>query len=275
MKAIHLSTVGAHLVSFRRYVIASFNETRTRRLRAGVLVGGVSASLVVWAAFYVVLFVSHPPAPLKPGSTLSIGVWIESYDAWQKATISYSNICAWSLMAGLGFVVALGVFVAPRWALPTSFSWLNVNFAYTSGALRAVSFPLYNAVGQALLSESHYLWIAGRLAYFLPSYYVVFDLESLTLLGITAVSTFVLTRVLGAKRAVLLSFQVASLSLAILGTEIAIFDSVQLSYHVTTSQALLSFFPWFSNADLLISAVAILAASSCLLSFGRLWHQRY
>jgi hypothetical protein len=276
VKAIHLSATADYLGRLRHDVIASLNETRIRRLTASLLVGGLLASILVRATFYVLLMITHPPAPLHPGSTApTIEAWIQSYAIWRKTTVFYSKIYGWSIIAGLGFLVALGVFIAPRWALLASFSLLNVYFAYTSGVLRYVSPSLGSAVGRALLSECNFLWIAGSLAYFLPSYYVVLDLESLALLGTQVVSAFMLTRVLGVKRAALLSSQVASLSLAILGTEIAIFDNVQLSYHVTTTQALLSFFPWFSNADLLFSGLTILALSSCLLNFGRLWHQRY
>ena len=252
-----------------------FNESRIRRLTTRLLTGGLLASLGLCAVFYLLTLTIHPPAPLQPGSTLSIKDWIDAYANWHNAYLSYTEAMGLSLVAALAFVVAFGIFIAPRMAFAVSFSLLNVFFLWTSHLLYDISAPLDIALGQAIASQAKFLWITGSLGYFFPSFIVIADLEPLALLGILTLLTLLLSRGKGAKRAVLLSLQVAALCLIILGTQIAIFDHNEFYLHVTQAQSMLSFVPSFTNADLLFSALAIFAVSTCLLNFRRLRPQRY
>lgn len=251
------------------------NETRIRRLTAFILAGGLIVSIGLCAVFYLLFVTTHPPAALQPGSTLSVKDWIDAYTNWQNTHLSYAEAYGLSLVAALGFVVAFGVFIAPRLAFLASFSLLNVYFAWTAHLLADISASLAAGVTQALISQANFLWITGSLSYFVPSFIVIVDAEVLVLLGILTASTLLSNRGEGAKRSVFLSLQVAALSLTILGTEIAIFDHNEFFLHVSQAQALLSLEPSFTNADLLLSALAIFAVSTCLLNFRRLRPQKY
>jgi hypothetical protein len=217
----------------------------------------VIASVSLRAVFYLLVTTAHPP-------------------------VLYSELYGLSLLGALGFIVALGVYVAPRSALLASFALLNVYFAWTSHLLSDASHPFDAWLGKVIASQCQFLWVNGGLVdlfpsyfFYFPSYYVVFDLESLALFGVLVASILLLNRDMGAKRAALLSLQVAALCFAILETEIAVFDRRELFFHVTSTQQMLRFESWFTNADLLVCALAVFAVTTFLLNFGRLWHQRY
>jgi hypothetical protein len=249
-------------------------QTRTRKLIAVLLAIGLVASVSLRAVFSLFLMPTHP---------LGNVVYSDGPDSW-PANVIYSQVYGLSLVAALAFIVALGVLAAPRPALFASFTMLNIYFVWTSHLLSTISLPAHDLLQQVMASQSKFLWINGGLVFFLPSdlvYFpalvtdIVIDLECLALLGILIASTLLLNLDKGVKRAVLLSSQVSGLCLAILGAQIAIFDYNDLFTHVTVAQGMLSFAPWFSNGDLLLSGAAIFAVSTCLLGFGRLRHQRY
>ncbi len=252
------------------------DTTRIRRLATYFLAGGLLVSIGLYAAFNLLLMTSHPPAPLQPGIGVSVSEWISAYAKWQNTNLAYSEASGLSFVAALAFVVALAVFLAPkRLAFYAAFVLLNVYFAWTSHLLYDISAPLDIWVGQAIGAQANFIWTTGSLGFFFPSFVVVTDLEPLILVGLLAVLAFLLNREVGAKRAVLLALQVAALSLVILGVEIGVFDQREFNLHVTQAQALLSFEPSFTNADLLYSAIALFAVSTFLLNLRRLRTRRY
>jgi hypothetical protein len=146
---------------------------------------------------------------------------------------------------------------------------LKLYIAWTSHLLADVSRPLATEVTRLLVSQvNYYPW--ANLGYLAGKPLVLTDLEALAVLGVFMASAFQLSLGQGKNRALLLSVQAAALTLMALGAEIAIFDYNEFYLHVTQAQTLLDFAPWFSNADLLLCAVAIFATSSCLLHFRRL-----
>ena len=88
---------------------------------------------------------------------------------------------------------------------------------------------------------------------------VVADLEGIAALLLMTALIASLNRHKGTGKALLLALQAAAGCMVILGIEIAAFDYSEFYLHVTGLQLTLNLAPWFTNADLLLSAVAVLA----------------
>ena len=235
------------------------------------LAAGLLLSVALLALFYLLLVVTHPPAAYgQPGAPTSIPSWFAAYASWSSARLAYTEDYGLSRVSTLGFVLSFAIFIAPRLALRTSFVLLNVYFAWTSSLLADVSKPLAAAVTQVMWTQDQFLWATLSLRYITGSVYVVADMEALAMLVVVVALTLLLNLEKGKRRALLLSLQVAALLLAVLGSEIAIFDYREFYLHVTQVQVALDLLPWFSNADLLVSAVAIFATTSSLLRLRRL-----
>ncbi len=231
------------------------------------------ASVCLSAGLYLLLRATNPPPPYgHPGAPTSIRVWTESYASWSQASQSYGLDFALSLLAPFSFLAALGVMRFPRAAFVTSFSLLNLFFAWSSHVIASISFWLQSGLTQAVSSQDFFLLTSLRLFLFTGNAYVVADAESLALLAGVVASAFLLGRDRGRRRALVLSTWAASLCLVILGIEIAVFDYRELFLHVTQAQVVLDLAPWFSNADLLFSALLVFSLAS--LSLRRPWSDR-
>jgi len=169
------------------------------------------------------------------------------------------------MVGAILFATALVVVIAPRLALVLSFLSLNVFFAWTSHLLSAVSQPLASEVSHIIGLQDGLIWRAFDLGIFTMYTQIVADFEGLALLALVTALIALLNRDKGRGKAMLLSLQVAAACVVILGFEIAAFDYGEFYLHVTDVQVMLHFAPWFNNADLLLSAVGLLAASSALL----------
>lgn len=237
-------------------------KTNTRR----VLSGGLVVSGFVSLVFYLLLADLGPPAPLqKSASGVAIQQWLVAYAKWQGVHATYSTAMGLGLVASVELAVALAVLLAPRVALAASYLFLNVYFFWTSHLLSDISPHLSALLTQLITAQDDFFWKDGGLGYWVGSSIMVLDLEALVLLSAVMSLTFLLNLGKGAGRALLYSLQAAALSLTILGAEIAWFDYPQFYMHVTQAQSLVNFLPSFNNADLLLSAVALLAASTFLL----------
>jgi hypothetical protein len=139
-----------------------------------------------------------------------------------------------------------------------------VDFAPSQGRLKAVSRPLYSEISAIIVYQDVLFWKALDLNHFIHYTQVVADLEGFVLLGVLTSLVALSNRGKGTGKVFLLSLQFAALCLVILGVEIAVFEPRVLYLHVTDAQVALRLAPWFNNADLLFSAVAVFAVSSSL-----------
>jgi len=242
------------------------DTTRLRTIALRLLIGGVLVSGATSLALYLLLANLKAPVPLQQTTSgLTIQQWLASYAAWSSLHSTYSAAMGYTMVATVELAVALAVLLAPRAALIASYLFLNVYFMWTSHLLSDISPQLSAGLTQLFTVQDNFFWADGGLGYFVGSSIFVLDLEALVLLGGVMGLTFLLNLGKGAKRAVLHALQAAALSLTILGAEIAYFDYPQFYMHVTQAQSLVDFLPSFNNADLLLSSVALLAASTLLL----------
>jgi len=233
-----------------------------------ILAGGLLLSVTLSALFYFLLMTIHPPAAFgQPGAPFSVKGWVDAYANWYQSSLTYTLDYRLSLLAALGFAASIGILSHPRLALVASFSLINVYFAWTSSLAAYLSRTLGSGLTEAIFSQDNFLSAYLNLRRFTGDTYDVADLEALALLAAVVASMFLLNSKKGTKKALLRSVQVAALSLIILSTEIAIFDYHEFFLQVTQLQASFGIAPWFSNADLLLLASAIFAASTCLLRF--------
>ena len=226
---------------------------------------GVAFALIVSIAlsiiFYMLLSTLASGALEDPESA---GYWF-AYATYLAYTQGYGL----SILATVFFAGALVISISRRLALVMSFSLLNVLFAWTSHLFKALSGPLYSGVNAIIAYQDVLFWKVLNLGPFTRDTQVVADLEGFVLLGLLTSLVVLSKRDEGTWRAFLLSLQIAALSLVILGAEIAVFEGDVFYLHVTDIQVALEFVPWFSNADLLLSGVAVLAVSSGLSHFQR------
>jgi hypothetical protein len=172
-----------------------------------------------------------------------------------------------SALAAIVLAGALLVSISRRLAIVMSFSLLNVLFAWTSHLLKALSRPLYSEISAIIVYQDVLFWKALDLSHLVRYTQVVADLEGFVLIGVLTSLVALSNRGKGTGKVFLLSLQFAALCLVILGVEIAVFEPGVLYLHVTDAQVALKLAPWFNNADLLFSAVAVLAVSSALPRF--------
>jgi len=248
-----------------------------------LLVGGVSASILLHEVLFMLLTTTQPPAAPPPGPGPSIGDWVggyssyaRTYSSWENTYSIYAEAYGVTMVAALGFIAALGIYTAPRLAFLASFMALNVLFVWTSLLARTLSARLNVGLGQAIVSQADLFWKIGNLAYVMPEFafpgpeQIVVDLETLGLLAMLMASTWLVNRRNGVRgrRAVLLSLRVAALSLVILCAEIAIFDPNEFFVHATQAQVLLDL-PSFTNAELFLLAVSMLVFTTFLMRIRR------
>jgi hypothetical protein len=150
------------------------------------------------------------------------------------------------------------------------FLLLNVYFAWTSGLLRAISISLFSIVNAPIQWQKMVLWTDLDLAKVSEFTYIVIDIECFILLIILMASCAWLNRGRGLGTMTMRATQVASFCLVIFGVELGLFDCSEFFIHVTDFQVSLNFLPWFSNADMLITSLAILISSTLLLDHSRL-----
>jgi len=198
------------------------------------LLGGLAVSAGASLVFYVILAVNPRPPPVPYGApSASIQTWIAAYAHWSNLNATYSRALGFGLVAAVEFAVLLAVLIAPRLALVVSFVLLNVYFSWTSHLLSDISPLLSDGLTQVITWQDNFFWADGGLGYLVGSSIIVLDLEALVLLGAVMGLTFLLSLSKGARRALLLSLQMAALSMVILGAEIAWFDYPQFYMHVT------------------------------------------
>jgi hypothetical protein len=192
------------------------------------------------------------------------------YPAWYAVHSYYSLGYDIGLLGGSIFAIALIAVISLRLALAFSFAALNLLFAWSSRVLATISQSLDSQLNWLSSPQNGLMW-DGPYYFRLTTYLrMVAGIEGLSLIGLLVASVVLLNRYKGAWRALLSSMQVSALCLVILGGEIAVFDSRELYLHVSNFQASVNFIPWFSNADLLITGLAMLAGSSLLLRLQRL-----
>ena len=248
---------------------------KVRRLEVYTLAAGILVSLTVFIVFYHLATSLPRPVLALPGITQPSAYWIAFYTNWYDTHVFYSLAYGLGIVAAIELTVILGVLLAPRLALLASVSLINIYFAWTAHVISSVSQHVSLAIGNLIVMQDNFFWANAGLGFFTASSIVVTDLEALILLGGIFALAITLNRGKGARKAVLLGLQITALSLSVYGLEIALFDHNELALHVTQSQILFKLAPSFSNADLLYSALAVLAASSCLLHSGGLRALRY
>lgn len=249
-------------------------------IRIAVL--GVAVSAALCLGFYLAtLFSSPPTATVHPSDVSSLQALVASYSSysssyasWQATQATYMEMSGLSLVAALAFALTFGILVAPKLAFLASLSFLHLHFAWTSHLFSDISASFDKWLGGLIGAQATFFWNATDLGHFIHKVAVspvnvVVDFEALAMLTVLFVSTVLISLREGYRRAVLRGLQIAGLSLFILGAEIALFDPKQLGVHVTQTQVFVEFAPWFNNADLLLVAATILAASTLLRALPR------
>jgi hypothetical protein len=153
---------------------------------------------------------------------------------------------------------------AAKLAFAVSLAMLNIYFAWSSHLLRAISPSLYEFVSRPIRVQDFDVWRYYGLARFTTYTLVVSDFEALVLLVVVMIGAAWLSRDGGRWFALLRSVQVAALCLVVFGVELALFDYHEFYLHVTDAQLTFHFVPWFTNADMLVSALLVLVMSTLL-----------
>ena len=237
-----------------------------------VLAAGLSASVLCCLAFYLLLATQHGVGNLGGSGTPGYAERLSRYTAWLYARIEYKRGYAFSFLGVLVFAAATALSLFPTAAKRASFLLLNLYFAWTSHIVSDVSQPAAKELSNLISIQDIYLWRSLDLTSITANTQVVADFEALAMFGILTALTAIGSLESGKSRAALLGIQAAALALVMLGAEIAIFDYREFYLHVTDAQVLLSLAPWFTNADLLVSGLVVLVASSSLLRFHRFGH---
>src|ERR1700757_1629007 len=146
---------------------------------------------------------------------------------------------------------------------------LNIYLAWDSAFLRAISPDLFYLVNAPIQWQNMFLYQHLGLDKVSAYAYIVTDLENLALLLILVASVAWLGLGRGKGHALLRSTQVAALCIVSFGVQLWLFDCGEFSMHVTDLQESLNVFPWFSNADMLLTSLLVLATSTLLLN--RMW----
>lgn len=195
---------------------------------------------------------AYPEGPAK---------FATAYASWYATRAAYAQVFQASGIAAGLFTLALFVLIAPRVAVVISFVSLNVFFAWTSHLFDAAYQPLGTELTNVITMGDVLVWRVLGLASLSLDTQVVADLEGIAALVLMTALIASLNRHEGTGKALLLALQVAAGCMVILGIEIAAFDYSEFYLHVTGLQLTLNLAPWFTNADLLFSSVAVLAAS--------------
>jgi len=236
----------------------SFKGSPIRRRVAYVFASGLTLSVALYAVFRYLTFVlpgvgdlgAYPGGPAKFAS---------AYTSWFATRAEYAQVFQTSGVAAGLFTLALFVLIAPRVAVVISALSLNLFFAWTSHLFDAISQPLGNSLANIITVEDVLVWRVLGLASLSLDTQVVADLEGIAALLLMTALIASLNRHKGTGKALLLALQAAAGCMVILGIEIAAFDYSEFYLHVTGLQLTLNLAPWFTNADLLLSAVAVLA----------------
>ncbi len=214
---------------------------------------------------------------LGAGLALSAGAALASYTlftalgGYQSAAQSgYSLGYDLGLFGTTMFGIALIFAVSLRLAAAFSFFSLNLLFAWSTRVLSMVTRPFDSDINWLSSPKNGLIWEGASSASLTRYLRTAAGLEGLLLLGVLVTSVALLNRDKGVWRAILRASQVAALCFVVLGAQIAGFDRQELFLHVSNLQVFTGFIPWFDNADLLVTALAALVASTALLRLRRL-----
>ena len=160
---------------------------------------------------------------------------------------------------------------AAKLAFAVSLLALNFYFVWSSYLLRWLSPSLYVSVNRAIRSQDIALFQGlhlDTLFYSSEVYYtqIVADFEALLLLFVLIASTAYLSRRGGPGRSLLRTLQISSICFVAFGVELAIFDNSEFYIHFTDAQLAYNIIPWFSNADMFLSALAIFGSTTLLIN---------
>ena len=92
---------------------------------------------------------------------------------------------------------------------------------------------------------------------------VVYDLEALAFVGVTALLTFLLFYPTGVRSALLRVMSILSLLVVFLSSDVGLFDYKEFFLHATSN-----FFLWVNNADLLVGGLGLLGVGLLLRRMG-------
>jgi hypothetical protein len=240
-----------------------------RRVLPYVLIAGLLLSVSFSAIFYVLLK-TLPSQEIfdKTQTGITVIQWVAESTAWQDAVNACTDGYWISILMAIGFAVTIVIYRFPRAALVTSFSLLNLYFAWTSHVFAYFSQSLASFLTYEITAQDNFLSTFVNIPRG-DSTLMVVDAEALAMLVMLTTLIFLFNLRKGMRTAFLHSLQVMALCCMILGIEILAFDSNEFNLHVTQIQESLNVALWFSNADLFYSSVGIFVASSFLLYFGR------
>lgn len=164
-------------------------------------------------------------------------------------------------MFGIGLIFAVSL----RLVAAFSFVALNLLFAWSTRVLSMVTRPFDSDINWLSSPKNGLIWDGAAHSDFTRYLRTAAGLEGLLLLGVLVASIALLNRGKRTWRALLSASQAGSLCLVVLGAQVAAFDRQELYLHVSNLQVFIGFIPWFDNADLLVTALSVLVASSALL----------
>ncbi len=207
---------------------------------------------------------------LSAGAALASYALFTALGGYQSAaqsgySLGYDLGIFGATMFGIGLIFAVSL----RLAAAFSFVTLNLLFAWSTRVLSRVTRPLDSDINWLSSPKNGLIWEGASSASLTRYLRAAAGLEGLLLLGVLVTSVALLNRNKGVWRALLRASQVAALCFVILGAQIVAFDGQELFIHVSNLQVFTGFIPWFDNADLLVTALAALVASSALLRLER------
>lgn len=233
------------------------------RLGTYLLAGGLVVSAGLCAALYALVALIHPPAAFgHPGSPPTVDQWISSYATWSSENAGLTTGYRAFLLVAIGFASALAVFTRPRGSLVVAFAALNVYFAWSSSTFAFFSKELEHVVSQSIYLQDGYVLSYFDLRVYTGDTYIVADLEALAFLAVVMGASLVLKIGDGLKTAALHAVRAGAACFLILGTEIALFDYREFYLHLTQTQAAFGLATWFTNADLFLVGLVVLAATT-------------
>jgi hypothetical protein len=158
---------------------------------------------------------------------------------------------------------------AAKLAFTVSLLALNFYFVWASYFLRWLSPSLYISVNRVIRSQDIALFTDLHLYdhfYSSLTFYtqIVADFEALAFLLVLMASTLLLSRGRGPGFAILRTLQVAALCFVVFGLELALFDFREFYIHFTDAQLAYNIIPWFSNADMFLSALVVFGTTTLL-----------
>jgi len=241
-----------------------------------VVVGGMLASVALSVLLYSVSSLLHPPSPYgQPGAPATVGAWIAAYASWSEVNGDLAVGFRACIVAAVSFAVAAGVLLRPRAMFVASFALLNVYFAWTSSAIKALSVTLELDMTRIIYNQDGSVLALLNLGVVTGNTYVVADLEALAFLTTVAASVLVMNFREGYRRAAVRALRAVAGCFVILGAEIALFDYKEFYLHATQTQSAFGWATWFTNADLFLVGLVLLASTTYALRLGRIGSTLY